>query len=41
MTTVFVTGSTGKAGRYIVKDLLDNGYDVVGVDRIDPDGVGA
>jgi len=41
VTTVFVTGSTGKAGKYIVKDLLDNGYDVVGVDRNDPDGVGA
>jgi len=43
MTTVFVTGSTGKAGKYIVKDLLDNGYDVVGVgvDRNDPDGLGA
>ena len=41
MTTVFVTGSTGKAGNYIIKDLLENGYEVVGVDRNDPDGTGA
>jgi UDP-glucose 4-epimerase len=33
MTTVFVTGATGRAGQYIVKDLLANGYDVVGVDK--------
>jgi UDP-glucose 4-epimerase len=33
MTTVFVTGSTGRAGAYIVKDLLDHGYDVIGVDQ--------
>lgn len=39
MTTVFVTGATGRAGEYIVKDLLSNGYKVVGVDQkmtVDP-----
>jgi UDP-glucose 4-epimerase len=38
MPTVFVTGSTGRAGEYIVKDLLANGYDVVGVDKNPPGG---
>ncbi|MBT6707304.1 MAG: NAD(P)-dependent oxidoreductase [Chloroflexi bacterium] len=38
MTTVFVTGSTGRAGEYIVKDLTANGYDVVGVDQNPPGG---
>ncbi|HJP28235.1 MAG TPA: NAD(P)-dependent oxidoreductase [Dehalococcoidia bacterium] len=32
MTTVFVTGATGRAGQFIVNDLLESGYDVVGVD---------
>ena len=32
MTTVFVTGSSGRAGKHIVDDLLEHGYDVVGVD---------
>ncbi len=41
MTTVFVTGSTGRAGEYIVKDLLNNGYDVVGVDQNAPGGTNA
>lgn len=36
MTTVFVTGSTGRAGKYIVDDLLEHGYDVVGVDQNPP-----
>ncbi len=38
MTTVFVTGSTGRAGKYIVDDLLEHGYDVVGVDQNPPAG---
>ncbi|MDP6667469.1 MAG: NAD(P)-dependent oxidoreductase [Dehalococcoidia bacterium] len=38
MTTVFVTGSTGHAGRYIVDDLAEHGYDVVGVDQVAPAG---
>lgn len=36
MTTVFVTGSTGRAGDCIVADLLDHGYDVVGADQFPP-----
>ena len=27
MTTVFVTGSTGRAGRYIVADLIERVFD--------------
>lgn len=38
MTTVFVTGSAGRAGEYIIKDLLEHGYDVVGVDQNTPGG---
>lgn len=38
MTKVFVTGCTGRAGQYIVKDLLEHGYDVVGVDANAPGG---
>jgi len=41
MTTVFVTGATGRAGEYIVKDLLENGYAVVGVDQNAPVGTNA
>ncbi|MDA1280419.1 MAG: NAD(P)-dependent oxidoreductase [Chloroflexi bacterium] len=41
MKTVFVTGSTGRAGQYIVKDLLDHGYEVVGVDKNPPGGTSA
>ena len=36
MTTVFVTGATGRAGQFIVSDLLENGYNVVGVDQNSP-----
>ena len=32
MSKVVVTGGSGKAGRAVVKDLLDNGYDVLNVD---------
>ena len=38
MTTVFVTGSTGRAGPYIVADLIEHGYDVIGVDQTSPAG---
>jgi nucleoside-diphosphate-sugar epimerase len=41
MTTVFVTGSIGRAGEYIIKDLLEHGYDVVGVDQNAPGGTNA
>ena len=36
MTTVLVTGATGRAGQFIVNDLLENGYEVVGVDQNSP-----
>jgi len=36
MTKVLVTGASGRAGGYIVKDLLDRKYEVVGVDKIMP-----
>lgn len=41
MATVYVTGATGRAGEYIIKDLLDHGYDVVGVDKNAPGGTNA
>ena len=40
MKTIYVTGSTGKAGQYIVQDLLDNGYNVVGIDKNPPSDTG-
>jgi UDP-glucose 4-epimerase len=33
MTTVMVTGSAGFIGGYVVKELLDRGYEVVGLDN--------
>ena len=36
MTTVLVTGGSGKMGRHIIADLLANGYDVVSTDRTEP-----
>lgn len=40
MTTVAVTGSSGKLGRHVVRDLHEHGYRVVGLDRaVDPDSV--
>ncbi|QPC82401.1 NAD(P)-dependent oxidoreductase [Phototrophicus methaneseepsis] len=36
MTTVLVTGSSGKVGRACVKDLLEHGYDVVCADVVPP-----
>src|SRR5581483_11161110 len=32
VTRVAVTGSAGKAGRAVVGDLVDHGYDVLGID---------
>ena len=36
MTKIAVTGGSGKAGRYVVRDLLDHGYQVVNVDVVPP-----
>lgn len=36
MTKIAVTGGSGKAGRYVVRDLLDHGYQVVNVDAVPP-----
>ncbi len=33
MSTVLVTGSAGFIGGYVVKELLDRGHDVVGLDN--------
>ncbi len=41
MTKVLVTGSAGRAGTYIVQDLLAHDYEVVGVDTIPPRGTNA
>ncbi|GAA3077866.1 NAD(P)-dependent oxidoreductase [Pseudonocardia yunnanensis] len=42
MTTVAVTGSSGKLGRHVVRDLQDHGYRVVALDRVpDPDSPAA
>ena len=34
MKTVLVTGSEGFIGGYIVKNLLDKGYKVIGIDNL-------
>ena len=36
MTQVVVTGGSGRAGRAVVRDLVDHGYDVVNVDVAPP-----
>jgi nucleoside-diphosphate-sugar epimerase len=38
MTTVAVTGSSGKLGRHVVRDLQDHGYRVVALDRVPAPG---
>ena len=34
MSIIIVTGGSGKAGRAVVRDLLDHGYEVLNVDRM-------
>jgi nucleoside-diphosphate-sugar epimerase len=34
MAKIVVTGGSGKAGRAVVRDLLEHGYEVVNVDRV-------
>ena len=41
MTTVAVTGSSGKLGRHVVRDLQDHGYRVVALDRVPDPGSAA
>ena len=36
MSKVYLTGANGRAGQYILRDLLSNGYEVVGVDKNPP-----
>jgi nucleoside-diphosphate-sugar epimerase len=36
MARVVVTGGSGKAGRAVVRDLVDNGHDVLNVDTVAP-----
>lgn len=36
MKRIVVTGGSGKAGRAVVRDLLDHGYDVLNVDLVAP-----
>ena len=36
MKRIAVTGGSGKAGRVVVKDLLEHGYQVVNVDVVPP-----
>src|SRR3954451_18917029 len=42
MSTVAVTGSSGKLGRHVVRDLTEHGHHVVALDRVpDPDSPAA
>src|SRR3954468_22306284 len=34
MTKIAVTGGSGKAGRAVVRDLLEHGHEVLNVDRV-------
>lgn len=34
MKQVVVTGGSGKAGRAVVRDLVEHGYDVLNVDLV-------
>ena len=38
MTTVAVTGASGKLGRHVVRDLHEHGYRVVALDRVPDPG---
>jgi nucleoside-diphosphate-sugar epimerase len=38
MTTVAVTGASGKLGRHVVRDLQDHGHRVVALDRVPDPG---
>jgi nucleoside-diphosphate-sugar epimerase len=38
MKKVVVTGGSGRAGHFVVKDLVEHGYDVVNVDITNPTG---
>src|ERR1039457_4692726 len=38
MQRICVTGASGKAGRAVVRDLLDNGYDVAATDIASSNG---
>jgi nucleoside-diphosphate-sugar epimerase len=31
---IIVTGGSGMAGKWVVKDLVDNGYEVLNLDRV-------
>ena len=37
MTQIVVTGGSGKAGRAVVRDLVEHGLDVVNVDVVPAD----
>ena len=37
MDTTVITGSSGKAGRSVVRHFIDHGYKVLGVDRVRPE----
>ena len=34
MTKIAVTGGSGKAGRAVVRDLLEHGHEVLNIDRV-------
>jgi nucleoside-diphosphate-sugar epimerase len=38
MKKVVVTGGSGRAGHFVLKDLIEHGYDVVNVDIVKPSG---
>src|SRR4051812_32739063 len=37
MKKIVVTGGSGKAGRAVVRELLDHGYEVLNVDIVSPE----
>ena len=36
MKRIVVTGGSGGVGRYVVRDLIEHGYEVLNLDRIRP-----